>query len=326
MANRNVRNTLIAAKMETTYGVDTVPTGAANAMLCSKPRIVPLRANNIDRDIVRPYFGSSEQLVGTRNVSIDFEVEAAGSGTAGTAPAFGPLLRACGMAEVVIAATRVDYTPITDAQESVSIYYFDSGVLHKCIGSRGTFKLDLTSGGRPVFMFSFTGIDGVPVAGNPVSVSFASFRTPLAVVDANSGDVTFGGTVSPTGAPTITGGTAYPSLGLELDIGNQVEFTPLLGGETVDITNRNLRGSIKVDLTAAEEVAFRADVLNATLRAVSLAHGTAAGNRLLCHLPTVQLFDWTKEEINGKRLVGYKLSGVPTPGGGGNDELRLAFY
>lgn len=326
MPNRNVRNTLIAAKIESVYGTDSVPTGAANAMLCSKPRVTPLRANNIDRDIVRPYFGASEQLVGTRNVQIEFEVEAAGSGTAGTAPAFGVLLRGCGMAEVLSAGTRVDYTPITDNQESVSLYYFDSGVLHKCIGSRGTFKLDLTSGNRPVFMFSFTGIDGVPVAGNPSGVSFSAFRTPLAVVDANSGDVTFGATVASSGAPAITGGTAYPSMGLELDIGNQVEFTPLLGGETVDITNRALSGSVKLDLSAAEEVTFRADVLNATLRAVSLLHGTTAGNRFITHLPTVQLFDWSKEEINGKRLVGYKLSGVPTPGGGGNDELRLVFF
>lgn len=325
MPNRNVRDTLIAAKIESPYGQDSAPTGA-NAILCSKPKVTPLKANNIDRDLVRPYFGASEQLVGTRNVTIELEVEAAGSGTAGTAPAFGPLLRACGFVQVVAAGVRVDYTPITNAQESVSLYYVDSGVLHKCIGARGTFKLDLTAGSRPAFMFMFTGLDGVPAEGSLSGVDFSAFRTPLAVVDANSGDVTFDGTVASTGAPVITGGTTYPSMGLELDIGNQVEFIPLLGGETVDITNRSLGGSVKLDLSAAQEVAFRADVLAANLRAVSLLHGTTAGNRFITHLRSAQLFDWSKEEVNGKRLVGYKLRGVPGAAGGGNDELRLTFF
>lgn len=323
---RNVRDQVILAKIESVYGTDATPVGSANAILCSKPRITALSANNIDRDLQRPYFGGSEQLVGTRNVQCEFEVELAGSGTAGTAPAFGPLLRACALAETVSAATRVDYTPITNGQESVTLYWYDSGVLHKMTGARGTAKFDLTSGSRPVIMFSFTGIFSLPTTGTPSGVSFASFITPLAVTDANTGDVTFGGTVSSSGAPAITGGTTYPSLGLDVDLANSVQFTPLLGGETVDITQRALAGSIKIDLTAAQEVTFYGTVLNATLTAVSLIHGTTAGNKILVHQPSVQLYEPTKEEVNGRRLVGYRTRGVPTPGGGGNDELRLVFF
>ena len=326
MASRQVRDQVILAKIETTYGTDAVPTGAANAILCSKPRITPLVANNIDRDLVRPYMGGSEQLVGTRYVQFEVEVELAGSGAAGTAPAFGALLRACALAETVTAATRVDYTPITNSQEAVSIYYYDGGVLHKLLGARGTVKFDVTAGGRPVATFNFSGLDGVASAGTPSGVSFAAFQTPLAVVDANTGDLTFGGTVASSGAPAITGGTVYPSMGLELDLGLSVDFTPLLGGETVDITARALQGAVKLDLTAAQEVTFRASVLAATTQAVSLLHGTAAGNKFIVHQPAVQLYDWSKEEVNGKRLIGYKTRGVPTPGGGGNDELRLVFF
>lgn len=323
---RNVRNQVILVKPEATYAVDSSPTGSANAILASKPRITPLQANNIDRDLVRPYFGGSEQLVGTRSVSCEFAVELAGSGTAGTAPAFGPLLRACALAETIVASTRVDYLPITANQESVTIYWYDDGVLHKLTGARGNCKLTMTSGDRPELMFSMQGLFTTPTAANPGSTSFAAFTTPLAVTDANSGDVTFGGTVSPTGAPAITGGTAYPSLGIELDLGNSVQFTPLLGGETVDITQRALNGSVKLDLTAAQEVTFYGTVLAANLAAMSLQHGTVAGNRVIVHQPSVQLYDVTKEELNGRRLVGYRTRGVPTPAGSGNDELRLAFY
>ncbi len=323
---RNVRNTVLLAKIETTYGTDSSPTGSSNAMLVTRPSITPLAANNVDRDLVRPYLGGSEQLVGTRSVRCEFSVELAGSGTAGTAPAYGPLLRACALAETVSAGTRVDYTPITNSQESVTLYWYDDGVLHKLTGGRGNCKIMLGSGDRPELQFSLEGIFSTPTAATPGSTSFSAFVTPLVVTDANTGDLTFGGTVASSGAPAISGGTAYPSMGLELDLGNQVAFTPLLGGETVDVTQRALQGAIRLDLTAAQEVTFYSTVLAATLQSMSIIHGTTAGNRVLIHQPSVQLFDVTKEEMNGRRMVGYKTRGVPTPGGSGNDELRLVIY
>lgn len=323
---RNVRNTVLLAKIETTYGTDSTPTGSSNAILISKPRLTPLSANNVDRDLVRPYFGGSEQLVGTRYAQCEFAVELAGSGAAGTAPAFGVLLRVCALAETIIASTRVDYTPITNSQESATLYWYDDGVLHKFVGARGNCKISAMSGERPELQFSMQGLFSTPSAATPGSTSFAGFVTPLVVTDANTGDLVFGGTVSPTGAPAITGGTAYPSTGLDLDLGNQVAFTPLLGGETVDVTQRALQGSIKLDLTAAQEVSFYGTVLTATLQALSIVHGTTAGNKVLVHQPSVQLYDVTKEELNGRRLVGYKTRGVPTPAGSGNDELRLVFF
>lgn len=323
---RNVRNSVLLAKIESAYGTDAAPTGAANAMLISQPRLTPLQANNVDRDVIRPYFGGSEQLVGTRYSQAEFTVELAGSAAAGTAPAWGPLLRACAFAETVTASTRVDYTPITNSQESVTMYWYDDGVLHKLTGARGTVRINMQSGERPELQFTFQGIFSTPQTGSPTGVSFANFVTPLVVTDANTGDVIFGGTVASSGAPAISGGTAYPSMGIELDIGNQVAFTPLLGGETVDITQRALGGSVRLDLTAAQEVTFFGTVLNASLQAMSLQHGTTAGNRVIVHQPSVQLYEPSKEELNGRRLIGFRTRGVPTPGGSGNDELRLVVY
>jgi hypothetical protein len=323
---RYIRNTCILAKIESAYATDAVPTGAANAMLVSDLSINPLQANNVSRELVRPYFGGSEELVGTRYIECGFSVELVGSGTAGTAPAFGPLLRACALAEVLIASTRVDYNPITTGQESVTIYWYDDGVLHKLLGARGTVDFKLGSGERPVMVYKFQGLYGGISAATPSGIDFSAFKTPLVVTDANSGDVTFGGTVSPTGAPAITGGTSIPSMGLEVMLGNTVQFTPLLGGETVDVTQREVTGKARLDLTAAQEVSRMADVLAATLSSMSLSHGLVAGYKVLMHLPSVQSLNPTKEELNGRRLIGYDLRAVPPPAGSGNDELRLVFF
>ena len=98
---RNTRNTAILAKIETTYGTDAVPTGLANALLISDSSF-DITYNNVERNNIKGYFGSDEMLAGTRFVEMSFAVEVSGSGTAGTAPAWGPLLQACSFAETVV--------------------------------------------------------------------------------------------------------------------------------------------------------------------------------------------------------------------------------
>ncbi len=320
---RQVRDTAILAKIETTYGTDAVPTGGANAILVSNFSVNPLQANNIDRALLRAYFGGSEQLIGTAYKEISFDVELTGSGTAGTAPAWGPLLRACAMAETVTASTRVDYTPITNAQESISIYCYDSGVLHKLVGTRGSFDMGAKVGDIPKLSFKFLGLDaGDSVSSNP-ALTLTGWKTPQVVTPAFTPSFIIGGTVAATGAPAISGGASYTSAGLELASGLATTYTGLLGLESVDVTARAVSGKLMLDLSPTQEVAFMGSVKLNTLQAVSMLHGTVVGQKVLLHLPTAQFINPSKTELNGRRLIGYDLRAVPTPGGSGNDELRI---
>lgn len=317
MATRYIRNTAILAKIETTYGTDSVPTGGANAILVSNLNFNPLNAQNVDRDLIRPYFGASEQLVGTANVQLGFDVELAGAGAAGTAPAYGPLLRACGMAETVSAGSRVEYLPVSSTFESNSIYWYDDGVLHKLLGARGNVQLAMGIGEKPVMRFSFTGIDGGVSAAALPSTTLTAFQRPLVMTDTNSGDITLGCTYA-TGS--LSGGTAYPSRGLSIDLGNSVNHIPLLGGESIDISARAVTGSFELDLTAAQEVTFAATVKANSTQTLGIQHGTTAGNIIVLHAPAVQLIDYNLSELNEKRLVSYNARLVPSSG---NDELRI---
>lgn len=320
MANRLIRNTAILVKAEGTYGTDSTPTGSTDAMLVSNLSINPINASNVDRDIIRPYLGGSEQLLGTRFVEMGFDIEFVGSGTVATAPAWAAPLLACGLAQVLTATIRADYVPVSTAFPSVTIYWYDDGVLHKATGCRGNVRVMMKAGERPMLSFSFTGIYSSPSAVTNPSVTLTAFKTPQVVVDANSGDVTFGATHSTSLAPAFSGGTVYPSQGLELDFGNSVNFTPLLGGETVDITQRSVTGKITLDLTAAQEVSLLGVVELGTLTTVGLLHGTVANLKSGVWLPSVQLINPSKAEVNGKRLVSFDMRCVPNAG---NDEARL---
>lgn len=147
--SRHFLKAAILAKLETVYGQDATPTGSANAFLVYGMSIDPLNAQMVDREMVRPHFGSFEKLPGTTHIKVGFSVEFAGSGTAATAPAWSPLLQACGMTETV-GASWVEWNPNTDndSAKSLTIYYHLDGVLHKLLGARGTVKPSLKVNGR----------------------------------------------------------------------------------------------------------------------------------------------------------------------------------
>lgn len=317
--SRFMRNAAILAKIETTYGTDASPAGATDALLVSNMNIEQLNANNVSRDLVRPYFGSSEQLAGAANKAVSFDVELTGSGTLGTAPAWGKLLQACGMTETVNAGVSVDYLPNTDGTltKSLTIYYHLDGVLHKLTGARGTLTGKMGVNERPVMSFKFTGIDGGDTATANPSATLTAWKTPLVITDPNTGDITLGCTYS---AGALSGGTAFPSLGLEFDLGNTVAHIPLLGGESVDITNRESKGSVTLDLTAAQHVTKMSEVKANSTTGLGLVHGTTAGYKVLIHAPKAQFTNPAYEDKEGRALVKFDLMFTPNAG---NDELRI---
>lgn len=313
---RQTKKTAILAKIETTYGTDAAPTGAADALLVSDASF-DTSYNNVDRNLIRGYLGNSEQLAGTRFVQAAFSVELSGSGTAGTAPAWGKLLQACAMAETVAAGSYVEYTPVSSAFKSLTIYYYLDGELHKALGCMGTVSLDMTEGTRPLLKFTFTGIDGGLTAVATPSLTLSAWKAPLVISDPNTGDITLGGTYA-TGA--ITGGTPYPSRGFTLDMGNDVKQMAVLGGQGVDIIDRNPTGSIQLELTAAQEVAMFADINANTLTTLSLLHGTTAGAKVLVHGAAVQRINPKHVDYEGRPHLGMDLRFTPVAG---NDELRI---
>lgn len=314
---RYIRNTVIAAKVEATPGTDANPTGAANALLVSDMSITPLDAQNVDRNLVRGFFGANEQLVGVASVRASFTVELAGSGTAATPPAWGVLLLGCAMAEGALSTpARVEYTPVSTSLKTLTIYYYDDGVLHKLVGAMGTCALSAKVGERPSMKFDFVGLDG-GISAASATPTLTAWKKPVVMTKQNVTDITLGASYA-TGA--LSGGTTYSSTGLELMLGNAVQFTPLLGTESIDITNREVTGSTELELTAADEVTLMATVKANTTQGMGFTIGTTAGNKIVIHAPAVQLINPKKVDLNGKRLIGYDLRAVPV---NGNDELRL---
>jgi hypothetical protein len=315
---RFTKKAVLLAKLETTYGTDAIPTGVANAMSISNVSY-DLMYDSVERQIMRPHFGAQQSLHNTRFAKLTGEVELAPSGVAGTAPAYGVLLRACAMAETITATTRVEYSPVTDGQESSTLYFYLDGAWHKLIGAMGTFELSMNEGEIPVLKFDFTGIDGGVVEGALPAVTLTAWKTPQLVTSANSAGLKFGGAYA---AGVLTGGVQFPSRGLSVTLGNDVKPRRMLNTQSVAIVERKATGSVQMELTAAQEVALINDINAQTLSTLSFEHGTAAGSKVLAFCPSVQRLSPKRTDQDGIAQMSVELTLLPSAA---NDELRLVF-
>jgi len=316
--SRYYRNLVILAKVETTPGTYLAPAPATDALLISDASI---RYDDriVERDLLRPYFGASEQLIGDSPVNIEFTVEMAGSGTAGTAPAWGRLLRACAMAETVSAGAHVVYNPVSTGLESLSILYAADGVTHRLKGVRGTATLNIAPGSKPSISFSLSGVVHLDPAAlaQPTGVSMTAWRAPLPVAAANTGDILIDCAYA---AGAVTGGTALPSISAQVELGQAVEFVPMLGSSVVDITNRETRGNLKLLLSAATEATMFNDAKTVTTRALGIKHGAGAGQIVQLYAPAAQFGRPQYEESQGRLGVSVDVRFIPVSG---NDELLI---
>lgn len=312
---RKIKNTIILAKIEVTNGTPVVP--AATDALQIADASFDLDYKNVERNLIRSGMGHGGTLVGSRHVKIDFTCELFASGTAGTAPAWGRLLLACAMAEVVTPGSRVEYTPVSDGLKALTIQYYMDGIIHTAVGCMGTVTLSEPEGDRPTLKFSFVGADG----GNAVSAlpatTLTDWKTPEVVNAANSGKLTLGGVYA---AGAVTGGVEYCSRGLEINLANDNKYISLLGCVGADITDRKPTGKFEIELTAAQEVAMRAEINANTATTVSLIHGSAAGKRVLVHAPRAVRLNPKYSDYEGIALLGCDFNVEPIAG---NDELRI---
>lgn len=316
---RLIKKTIVLAKVETTTGTDAAPTGAANALKVFDLSITPLEISMVDVPLMAGWFGAAMSVPGTSFSKCSFSVLLSGAGLAATAPAWGALMLGCASAETtgLTAPSRVEYLPASDLLKTLSLYWYDDGLLHKLIGAFGTVKLSAKSGQVPKLTFEFTGLESTPTAVGNVAATLTAWKDPVAIVKTNVTDIQLGCTYA---AGALAGGTSYNSSGLELDWGNQVAFSPLLSTETVVLQDRKIKGAFSLDLTAAQEAALIGQIKNRTVQGLGFVIGAASGNKLMIHAPAMVLKAHKKEEFNGQRMVGFDFELDPVAG---NDELRL---
>lgn len=310
------RKRLLLAKTEGTYGQSAAPDGT-NALLVSNLEVSPLEIELLDRELITPYLGNSEKVVGQRMVQVNFDVELAGSGTAGTAPQWGPVMKACGFAEALVGASpgpaSVTYSPVSSSFSSVTLDFNADGNKHLVTGCRGTATINLNAGEIPKISFQMMGIYNAVTAASAVTPTFANQADPVVVNSVNT-----------TSVSAFSFSACLESF--SLDLGNETPFRQLAGcTQQVLITERAPSGEISIEApivgSGAGQKDFFAAVSAQTLGAITWQHGQTAGNIVTFNAPTCNLDSPSYADSDGVMML--NLPYMPIPSSSGNDEFTL---
>jgi hypothetical protein len=306
--SKKMRNAVLLAALQTGAGVAATPTTTANAMLAMNISAQPVSAEFAKRNNIKPYLGNMGSVQVAIHAEISFEVELAGAGAAGTAPKYGPLLRASGFAETITASTSAVYAPVTDGMECATLHYNLDGVLYKMTDAQGTVSFELNAKGIPVMKFRFIGLYSTPTdAATPGTVDYAGFKEPLAVNASNT--------------PTVAlHGVAGKVQSVSVDIANTLVYRNLINYEGILITERQPTGSIAMELESVATKDWYTTIKTGTLGTLAVTHGIVAGNIVQIACPKVQVLDPSFSDSDGIAMLTCKLDVQPNLG---NDEFVL---
>lgn len=303
---------VVLAKEEVTYNTDPTPTAAANAVLVANPSWSHEGLRMNERSTIHGTQAMRQHVFGGTLKTISFDVELKGSGAAGTAPEFGVLLKGCGFTETVAPATSVTYDPSSTEtdQKSLTIYYYQDGLLHKITGARGTVTGNLETGAVGVLSFTFTGHSVAPTdvalvtptldATEPTAIKGASFSIDSFAACVNS---------------------------LSFDMGINVIMPACMndsdGYGEITIGARDCNGSFDpaAELVASED--FYGNFLSGSKMPMTTGViGGTAGNRYQLDMDQVYYRDISPGDRDGIRTYEIPFGAVETSG---DDEISLIF-
>ena len=278
----------VLAKKEAIYGTDSVPTGAANGILIRNFRGKPVDTDRLERNLEAPSYGAQPGAPSNERRTMSYEVEIAGSGAAGTAPAWMELLEACGMAAPVLTAAtdaKQQFAPAGAAATSLTQYDRISDQLRKMVGSVGTFTFDFTAGAYPFFDFTWLGM--IPAVtpfskSAPGAIDLTRFQQPLEVNTDNT--------------EILIDGFAANLRSWRSDAGVTTAMRNLVNSRYVRRGNHRFTSTAVIE---APDIATKDYVQ--TLRVGSrvpwaLTHGTVAGNIIEMASAKVEITDITESK------------------------------
>jgi len=282
-------------KIEVTYGTDPTPTGAANYLEVYDLSMPGTEYGKSPRMPVRPFGGSIATVLASTPFKRGFGFKLAGAGAAGTAPAWGPILRACGMSETISAGVDVTYAPVSTGFEAMTFWDNLDGVNYKGNGCRGNAQIEFAHNDLPGVKADLTGIYAAPADAALPTVTTTAWKDPVPFNKTNSTPFTFHG-------------VAAVCSKLSLDMGRKISWKDYPGADsTVTLTPSDVTGSITLQAELQAVKNWESVAEARTLAALTLTNGLTGGNKIKLDASNVQILDVKYEASDGIVMVTLPL-------------------
>ncbi len=301
-----IRKTQVAAKIEGTEGVaETL--AAADGLRISNFNFVPT-IDMVERNLLGSDLSAFASLPGKRSGIISFDVELKGSGTAGDAPEWGELLKACGFSETIVGGASVTYAPISASIPSMTLAGYLDGMKFLLLGVRGTVVFDITAGQAGKMSFTFTGADFTVTDEAQLSITYDTLKPPVALATSLTID-----------------GFSFKISQLMLDIGNEItlrdDINSSSGNFSALIGRRRAIGSMDPELMLVADYDAYGKWRAGTEGALSIVLDGTAGNIITLTGPKLRP---TNLGLGERGVLRTLAEDFEVNRNAGNDELVIA--
>jgi hypothetical protein len=297
----------LAAKQETVEGTPET-LAAADVILVYEPTFDD-PTDIHERNPIRPTLSQMNQVAGRRYGRLTFKVDLKGSGTAGTAPEWGKLLKFCKMSETIVPATSVTYAPVSTGDPSATLAFYVDGKKYQIAGARGTFRFAASVGEIIRLEFEFWGIVSIVDA---ALLTGTTFDTTVPVPFMGS-------------AFTLHADANFIAESFEFDLANELALRPSIKAATgiasVLVSNRVPVGAIKVEERLVADFDLYGKKYTNVEGSLSMPVGATAGNIVTLTAPKVRFTDLPQEFRDNILVINV---GLRFNMSAGDDEISIA--
>lgn len=309
LSNRQI----VAAKVEVTEGTaETLAAADANAQILEPAKFEP-NISMFERRLLDVSYSNFKQIPGTRLATISFMCENKGSGTAGTAPAIGKLLRACGFLETIVAVTSATYTPLSALATipTLTVAVYVDGVRKQIRGARGNVRYSAKSGEPGKFEFTFLGIYDAVTTQTLLTPSGVETTVPVALLSATFSVAAFSAFVSAI------------SFDMGVTLAPRADINKAEGYISTLITARSPKGTFDPELELIATHDWYGRWLAGTTGVLTWRHPGSAGNICIFNVPVCQYIKVSDGDRDGIALSPVDFLMVRSAAA--DDEISIAY-
>lgn len=298
----NSERKVILVKVENPAGTDAVPVGATDAFQAIDFKWGNAgKANTDEFKYAAQYYGARDVFNVSMARDCSFDVPVIGGGTPlGTnyPAALLALYRACGHAAVETPATDVVFTPISTAEETCSLYAYEDGLLRKMLYGRGSMKWLWAENKVPRCSVAMMGLYSTPTDAPMATPTFPVLQKPVGFGKANT---------------VITlGALGLKCMSAELDGGRTNAYRRLSGVEDIIPSDLKPTVTLKFEMPTVAQKALYTELETTVEQALSIVHGTVAGNIFTMAASRAQLVDLNEDKDRTRIVVTAKLELLPS--------------
>lgn len=200
-----------------------------------------------------------------------------GGGKSTIAPTFAGSLTLGDKWYVIVYPVGIQYMPISASFESLTLYMYFDGLLHKMTGARGTFKVSGEAGNYAKAEFTFTGQYVAPTDVALPSTARYERQTPAMVE------------LSDLYIDNIGAVCSKFDFDLGVSVAPRQDVNSADGYNGVRITARDVKGNIDPEATLVADFAWWTKLASGTIMLWRNKVGQTAGNRIFTLAPSVQI-------------------------------------